>query len=74
MFSRHLPHGTRFNFPQVEVFNPLEMLLAHHPTQRNATEGTEDNNYGRLALELRIPAEQWGPVRVVKILARGIEP
>lgn len=42
---------TRFNFPQAEVINPLGILLAHHLTQldeaqRNATEGTEDNNGG----------------------------
>ena len=42
---------TRFNFPQDEVFNPLGILLARHLTQldeaqRNATEGTEENNPG----------------------------
>ena len=42
---------TRFNFPQDEVFNPLGILLARHLTQldeaqRNATEGTEEENAG----------------------------
>jgi len=42
---------TRFNFPQAEAFNPLGILLAHHlsqfdEAQRNAAEGTEDNDAG----------------------------
>jgi len=47
---------TRFNLPQAEIFNPFEILIAHHPTQLdeaqlNATEGTEDKNGGRSALD-----------------------
>ena len=42
---------TRFNFPQDEAYNPLGILLARHLTQldeaqRNATEGTEEENAG----------------------------
>ena len=42
---------TRFNFPQAEVSNPLEVLLARHlsqfdEAQRNATEGTEEDDAG----------------------------
>ena len=42
---------TRFNFPQDEAYNPLGILLARHLTQpdeaqRNATEGTQEENTG----------------------------